>query len=245
MTITRINSFYGQSSSPWDRDYERHNREKREQHPDHISIWGNSSLYGSGSNDFIGANNGIQNVNYAPKGASFVPMDQVMTAPFGANTDILGTNHNSFNPFESSNFNSTSIFSNAMRAQDYNNFLSLTGQHPDHHAKNIFRNNNVNSHHSNDLHFKQTTIKRGNFGSQTMSNRLTSIHTPSVDFTSRDLTAGNKNISQTNISGHINSYKQTIQHLNTPTADLDRTRQVIKTPTEKITRTVTKGTLWV
>lgn len=238
-TITRINTTYGSGGGA----YHGHGNVQR-QKSDHISIWGESSFNRS-NYDYIGANNGVENVSYARPGASFVPMNQVMTAPFGANADLLGMGRD--NPFAMSSFNTTSIFSNFMRGFGRNNnFLSLTGQHSDHHSghsnNNIFRNNHVNSH---GLRLKTTSTRTGNFGSQTTSNRSTSIHTPSVDFNTRDIKSGNSSISKTNISGHVDSYKQTNQHIVTPTSDLNKTRQVVYTPTEKITRNVTKGTIWV
>ncbi|HBG49474.1 MAG TPA: hypothetical protein DDW90_08245 [Cyanobacteria bacterium UBA9971] len=258
-TITRINSMYNSGGGA----YYGYGQAQRQQ-SNHISIWGEPSLFSSSfsSNNYIGANNGIQGLNFASRGASFVPMDQIMTSPFGANVDLLGNNNYGFNPFASSNFSSTSIFSNGnsnishRRSSTVNrngihdtrrNFLSLTGQHSDHHSghhsNNIFRN--ADSHHSNNIHFKSTSTRTGNFGSQTMSNRSTSIHTPSVDFNTRDINTGNRSISSTNLSGHVDRFKQTKQHIVTPTSDLNKTRQVIDTPTERITRTRTQGTIWV
>ncbi|OGI00211.1 MAG: hypothetical protein A2104_08055 [Candidatus Melainabacteria bacterium GWF2_32_7] len=95
------------------------------------------------------------------------------------------------------------------------------------------------------MNLRNTSIKTGNFGSQTTSNRSTSIHTPSVDFNNREISSGNRSISSTNLSGNVNSYQQTNRHVVTPTSDLNRTRQVVDTPTETITRTRTKGTIWV
>jgi len=254
-TITRINSNYNSGGGA----YYGYGQTYRQQ-SNHISIWGEPSLYKSSfsSNNYIGANNGIQGVSYGRPGASSVPMDQIMTAPFGANADLLGMGYN--NPFASANFSSTSIFSNRQPNVSYRrttiigghgsrrNFLSLTGDHSNHHSghrsNNIFRNHS-GSHHSNNISFKSTSIRTGNFGRQTMSNRSTSIHTPSVDFNTRDIKSGNSSISRTNISGHVDGYRQTSQHIVTPTSDLNKTRQVIDTPTERITRTRTQGTIWV
>jgi len=240
--ISRINTTYGFGGGAY---YGYGN--ERKQKSDHISIWGEPSYSGSNypSSDFVGANNGVQGVSYAQPGASYVPMDQVMTAPFGANVDVLGSSNQ--NPFASGNYNMASVFSNFMSNFANNkNFLSLTGNHNHlaHNSNNIFKNH-ANLHNSNNLRLSNTSIKAGGFGSKTLSSRMTSIHTPSVDFNSRELNAGNKSISQTRISGDINSYRQTSQHIQTPDANLNRTRQVINTPTEKITRTVTKGTIWV
>jgi hypothetical protein len=244
MTI-RISSTY---SSGYGGAYYGYGNTQRQLSTDSVSIWGESPSFGS--DDFIGANNGVEGVNYAQPGASFVPMDQVMTAPFGANEDMLGNSGYGQNPFASFMQNSTSIFSSFMGGQGFNsNFLSLTGNHSNHHSAhhsghhsghhsdNVFRNSHVNSH---DLHLRSTNERTGNFGRQT-----TSIHTPSVDFNTREINDGNRSISKTNISGNINSFKQTNQHINTPTANLNRTRQVVDTPTERITRTRTKGTIWV
>jgi len=244
--INRISSTYGSGGG----GYYGYGNE-RKQKSNHVSIWGEPSYYESNYslNNFIGANNGIEGVNYAQPGASYVPIDQVMTAPFGANADLLGTSNQ--NPFASGNYNAASIISNLMsRFVNKRNFLSLTGNHnhlaPNfgNHSNNIFKNH-VSSHNPNNLRFSSTSIKAGGFGSKTLSSRMTSIHTPSVDFNTREINAGNKSISQTKISGDINSYRQTNQHIQTPNANLNRTLQVINTPTEKITRTVTKGTIRV
>jgi len=262
-TITRINSNYSSGGGAY------YGYTPQRQSFSSVSIWGNTS-FGANYN-YIGANNGIYGVNYARPGSSFVPMDQVMTAPFGANADLLGMGHD--NPFASSSFSSALVFSSGrphghsdaphrrmaitgghgshgsrVSHDSRRNFLSLTGEHSNHNSghrsNNIFRNH-AGSHHSNDISIKKTSTRTGTFGSQTTSNRSTSIHTPSVDFNTRDIKSGNSSISKTNISGHVDKFKQTNQHIVTPTSDLNKTRQVVYTPTEKITRNVTKGTIWV
>ncbi|OGH97270.1 MAG: hypothetical protein A2039_02980 [Candidatus Melainabacteria bacterium GWA2_34_9] len=266
-TITRINSNYSSGGGAY------YGYTPQRQTFNSVSIWGNTS-FGSNYN-YVGANNGIYGVSYARPGSSFVPMNQVMTAPFGANADLLGTEYR--NPFASSSFSSTSVFSSGYPERhsrghsdishrrsstidghdshrshsshdSRRNFLSLTGEHSNHHSghrsNNIFRNH-AGSHHSNDISIKRTSTRTGTFGSQTTSNRSTSIHTPSVDFNTRDIKSGNSSISRTNVSGHVDGYRQTNQHIVTPTSDLNKTRQVIDTPTERITRTRTQGTIWV
>ena len=279
--ITRISTTYGSSS--WGGAFQQPQEQGHRPQLNQASIWGNSSSFGSGFSsggyDFVGGNNGIENVNYAQPGASYIPMDQIMTAPFGANANLFGSNFNDNNIFAPNNFDSPSFYRD--RNDNYSHrrmggrehrdeydrgryrsgharsghrsehgrnreFLSLTGKHSahnsGHHSNNIFRNADG---HSNNLKLKSTSIRTGNFGSQTMSNRSTSIHTPSVDFNTREVNAGNRNISSTNISGHIDKFKQTNQHIVTPTSDLNRIRQVVETPTERITRNVTKGTIWI
>jgi len=82
------------------------------------------------------------------------------------------------------------------------------------------------------------------FGSLTSKNAL-NIHTPSVDYRTREFDANGRHISKTNISGDIDSYRRTSSLLHTGNGDLKRTKEVIETPTETITRTRTRGTLWV
>lgn len=266
MTIMRISSTY---NSGYGGAYWGYGQPLRTQSPDDFSsIWDNMPTEDSVT----------PGVYYAPKGASYVPMDQVMTAPFGANADLLGADddlgNNFMNPgnsiFQSNNsgfnpFTMASMFSALLSNRNgfghrnvrhigrgehvrghhgNSNFLSLThksgnhsGHNSVHRSDNIFKNNHVNSH---GLNIKTSNVRNGSFGKHT-----TSIHTPSVDFNSREINAGNRNITRTNISGHINSFKQTKQHISGFGTNLDRTRQVIDTPTETITRTRTRGVVWV
>ena len=278
-TITRINSTYSSGGGAHQHGYGNGQRQK----PNHLSIWGdapssNNFNFPGGINSRILNQIGnlsrsyINNVDpmsgpsvmpgadFAPIGASFVPMDQIMTAPFGANADLLGSDQFGSNPFTSDN----SIFSNGRdngphrrnrNGRGFNNdFLSLTGDHDSNlrysrtrttNGNNIFKNTTVNANQFNKLKLTNTTVKTGNFGSQTINGHSTNIHTPSGNFNFKDVDSKNLHSSKTTLSGRINSYQQTKQHINTATSNLDRTRQVIDTPTERITRTRTKGTIWV
>jgi hypothetical protein len=253
---TRINSAYAYGSWSWDRDYQRALREEREArlNNQNISIWGDN--YFSGSNNssmddypmldedpMSGPIPGVTGLNYIEPGAPYAPMEGIMTAPFGANDNLFSSGIQNYNPFVSAGISSTSIFANQMNGNDNNSFLSLTSSRFDNN-NNIFSNTTVNADNFDSLRYSNTNIKTGgDFGG--LTSRSTNIHTPSVDFNSREFNNGNNSFSKTNISGDINSYRQTNSHISSPTADLNRTSQVIDTPTETITRTRTRGTLWV
>lgn len=254
MTIMRISSTY---NSGYGGAYWGWGQPLRQQGPDDISsIWDNMPTEDSVT----------PGVYYAPKGASYVPMDQVMTAPFGANADLLGADdglgnnyigaqssifqsgNSGFNPFAMSSMFSMALSNRGHgrsavhrggHESGHSRFLSLT--HGSHnragHGGNIFKNGNSHGH---DLNIRTTNVRNGSFGRHT-----TSIHTPSVDFNTREVDAGNRHLTRTNISGHINSFKQTNQHISGFGTNLNRTRQVIDTPTETITRTRTRGVVWV
>ena len=237
MTITRISSFnsfgnggaysgYGQAqrrqetnSSIWGNNNSSNNYNIQQA----IDLLGNSGLglstldqieslagisSGLGNNDPIAGPMPMQGLNYAQPGASYAPLDQIMTAPFGANENLLGSS----NPFAAANSN------------------------------NIFSTTNVNANNFNSLSLTNTNIKSG--FDNAIKAHMTNINTPSGNFNFSDVDAGNFHSSNANLIGNINSYRQTNTHITSPDENLYQNSQVIHTPTETITRTRTRGTIW-
>ena len=233
----RINSAY--NLNYWAGSYNNPYRNEFSSSEDsnNISIWGDNYLFGEQLNSFPDLTNnylmsnedpiagripGMKGLNYIQPGASFAPMDGIMTAPFGANDNLFGSGQYNSNPF------ATTMFINGMTA-----------------GNNIFKNTNINANQFNSLKLSNTSIRAGNFGSQTINGHITNISTPSGNFNFNDIDAGNFYSSNANLIGNINSYKQTNTLINSPTENLNKISQVIDTPTETITRTVTRGTIWV
>lgn len=179
---------------------------------------------------------------------NYVPMDQLMTAPFG----VPSMNTAAANPFTSAN--SASIFTNApVRANSTNsNFLGLTANHAPslryshttiNNGNNIFSNTRVNASNFDSLKLTNTRISSG-FGS-TVRGSSVNIANGSTRISDNSLNFGGNSINSTRVSGDIERFKQTNTHITSPNADLNRRVTEVEDKNNIYRITKTKGTMYV
>jgi hypothetical protein len=174
--------------------------------------------------------NGIQtspsavpsNFNYAQPGASYAPMDSVMTAPFGMPDNLNSAfGSNGSNPFAAGNSNS--IFSNLPAGSTIhirrtrittggndsnNNFLNLTGNS----RNSSFGSNTINGHSTNILN-NQTGTRISDI--QDGNRALTKISGPNIQkasLTNRSIHTDNADLQQRIVKAEDDQYKYKIKN---------------------------------